>query len=216
LTKATTAGITCPVNVELNRETFDAGPGAIIDLARRTGARTFEFDFSVQFDDFRTKPAFRKGNYPMLPGSLSYLEFRTFVVGLRREIISQGLQGSITSNLLRDMSERKMDMAFNVCREADFVTVNPDSTVTTNPLFSDIPETYIGSLEEQGLDRILAHPNRRDRIAYEQDRRSVCKGCEFVEICEGGPSHVPVEDGSGECAGLKGLLHRLSVGCAAR
>ncbi len=202
-------GITCPINVELNRETLQAGPGVILDLHQRTGATLFEFDFSVRFNDFRLQPQFAAGNYPILPASIRYDEFRQFILGLRREITKQGLQGKVQTNLLRDISKRKIDPAFNTCREADFLTVNPDSTITTNPLFSDISETYFGSLDDRPLDELIKHPNRQARIKYEQSRREPCLDCEFFNVCEGGPSHMPVFDGSGECTGLKGLLKRL-------
>lgn len=202
------AGLTCPVNVELNRETFRAGPRSIVDLAKMTGATDFAIDFSVRFNDFRIRPSFLQGNYPALPGSISNVEFRDFAVGLRRALFSEGLQDMISCNVLGTKDERKRDMAFNTCREADFVTVNPDGTVTTNPLFSDIIETHLGSLSEQSLDEILEHPNRQMRIDYEFARRSqgVCVKCPVYEFCEGGPSHLPVMDGSGECVGPKGLL----------
>jgi radical SAM protein with 4Fe4S-binding SPASM domain len=210
LKKVIDAGLTCPVNVELNRETFDAGPEVILDLASKTGANAFEFDFSVRFDDFRKSPAFGPGNYPVLPASITYAEFRDFVLALRRQLIAQKLSEKISCSLMRPLSMRKIDMAFNTCREEDFLTVNPDGTITSNPLFSDISETYFGSLEEADLDTLIKHPNREARVAFEAERRAPCTICEYFGVCEGGPSHVPVHDTSGECAGLIGVMRRLA------
>ena len=209
LARAVEAGLSCPVNVELNDHTLEAGPRRIIELHQETGATAFEFDISVRFDLFRRKPAFGPGNYPVLPLTINYAAFRDFLLGLRREIRKAGLDGRILSNVLRPLAERHIDKAFNTCREADFITLNPDLTITTNPLFSDITETHLGSLSRMPLDDLVNSPMRLARIAHEHARLSDCAGCRFLDVCEGGPSHAPVFDGSGECAGTRTLLARL-------
>src|SRR5690606_40986607 len=44
---------------------------------------------------------------------------------------------------------------------------------------------------------------RLTRILADKRRASACKSCEHYDYCAGGPSHVPVHDGSGDCAGGK-------------
>lgn len=214
LSRAIRAGLSCPVNVELNPETVAAGPDAILDLALETGASAFEFDVSARFDLLREAPTFGPGNYPNVPLSIPHAVFRDFILALRRRIAARGLQDRITSNVLRPLNERRQDMAFNTAREGDFVTLNPDGSVTTNPLFSDLRVTWLGSLAQTGpegeLDSVLAHPDRALRIALEEARREPCRSCRFWDVCEGGASHFPLYDGSGECAGMKGVLERMS------
>ena len=92
--------------------------------------------------------------------------------------------------------------AFNVRQEANFITINPDGTVTTNPLFTDLTETYLGNLNEQGLDEIIKHPNRQLRVIEEVKRTRSCVDCDHYESCAGGASHAPIMDTLGGCAGL--------------
>lgn len=205
LAKAIAAGLTCPINVELNRETFSQPVTVIRDLARETGARNWEFDISVRFDAFRQAPLFGAGNYPQLPLSITYAEFAEYIHSL-----AQVAGTDISTTLLMDAKTRAKEAAFNVQRESDFLTINPDGTVTTNPLFSDIRQTYLGNIRE-GLQPILDHPARHARILYEAKRLSACTGCSFLGQCKGGPSHVPVRDNSGECAGLKTVWSRINT-----
>ena len=205
------AGLSCPVNVETNAETVSAGPGAILDLHRRTGAIQFEFDISVAFDRFLSAPEFGAGNLPVLPPTVPYAAVARFLLDLRRAIRDAGLSDRFRTQVLDPPERRGGDHAFNVGRELDFVTMNPDGSVTTNPLFSDIPETYLGSLAEAGLDKILDHPNRRRRSIMEARRTIDCTTCPHFEGCRGGSSHIPLLDASGECAGLKRLLDELAV-----
>lgn len=200
------SGIYCTINVELNRETYNAGPRKIIQLLESTGAHSIEFDISVRFNDFRQSPLFAEGFYPQLPLTISYREFSFYIKRLREHIKAFGLSDNISCGLLSDISIRRKNPAFNTLRERDFLTVNPDGTMTTNPLFSDIRETYIGNIYKNSLDYVLSNENRQQRIEYEQKRLIPCKSCEYFDFCSGGPSHVPVYDGSGECAGMKSTV----------
>ena len=195
--------------MELNGESASEPAHAFLEVARETGATQWEFDISVQFDRFRSAPLFGQGRYPMLPLSISYADFASYIHELRAARSQAGMERTFSSSLLADADERAKRAAFNVQREGDFLTINPDGTVTTNPLFSDISQTYLGNIDG-GLDAILSHPNRLARIAYEQDRIRPCYQCPHFGHCAGGPSHAPVFDGSGECAGLKTVWSRIS------
>ena len=209
LGKAISAGIRCPVNVELNHETTSRHASDILNIARETGATQWEFDISIQFDRFRMAPLFAAGRYPMLPLSIPYAEFAGYIHALSDAVEHECMQEHFSSSLLADADERAARAAFNVQREADFLTINPDGTVTTNPLFSDIAQTYLGNIDD-GLDAILNHPNRLARIEWEQQRLAGCSGCQHLRHCKGGPSHAPVFDGSGECAGLRTVWSRIN------
>lgn len=211
LAHAVMEGLDCPVNVELNRETFEAGPRCITKLMRETGATKFEFDYSVKFDEFRASPVFADGGYPILPESLTHVEFRDFILGLRRQLHIEGLYEDFDCSLFLPIEERDNNAAFNTGREMDFITVNPDGEVTTNPLFSDIRETYIGDLRVSSFDEVLLHPNRKIRQRHEELRRTPCEDCQHFAYCQGGSSHVSLVDSSGECAGLKSILDRIAA-----
>jgi radical SAM protein with 4Fe4S-binding SPASM domain len=205
MAKLMEAGITCPINIEVNPETCAAGPSAILDLHKRTGARVFEFDLSVAFDKFWENPSFEAGNYPVLPPTSKYADVAAFMIALQTRIREEGLTGEIRSQALIPSWDKGIDHNFNVGREQDFVTMNPDGTITTNPLYSDITQTYLGSLADSSLDEILQNPMRLKRIIHVRRRMLTCTECRFLKTCGGGSSHVGVSDGSGECAGLKSL-----------
>jgi radical SAM protein with 4Fe4S-binding SPASM domain len=203
LAKAISNGLEVPVNVELNKETAELGANKILEVAVETGAYNWEFDISVDFEEFRRNPKFTSGAYPTLPLTLPYSGFRDFCLTLGGEIPSTMPFVSSFYSALKTPGE--VNSSFNVLRERDFITINPDSTVTTNPLFSDIVETYIGNLANESFDEILSNSNRELRIHEERHRMRPCYTCEYFLSCRGGPSHVPLYDGSGECAGMKKL-----------
>ena len=205
LKKVIDSGIKCPINVELNAETHTLGPTALIEIARETGATQWEFDVSIDFGEYNKQQIFDATSYPILPPTINYTQFADYIIeffkGHASEIKELGIQSSFLS--LHDDRVSKDKKAFNVMRELDFFTLNPDGTVTTNPLFSDMPHTFLGNLETHSAEDIVNNPIRRRRARSEISRTSHCIGCEFYDVCQGGPSHVPIVDDTGECAGAK-------------
>ncbi|MDU8351252.1 hypothetical protein RYA05_04985 [Pseudomonas syringae pv. actinidiae] len=202
LLKATKAGIKVPINVELNSETVAKGPGYLVDVAKRTGASIWEFDFSVDFEAFQLMPLFNRFGYPILKKTITYEQFYRFIIEFKdiySERIGEGLQCGVIDQFLKG----DKSINFNIQRETDFVTLNPDGTVTTNPLFSDIVQTYIGNVRSSSLDHMMGSSLRLQRIIHEKDRVVDCLGCDFYEKCGGGVSHLPVLDKSSECVGGK-------------
>ena len=207
LARAIDAGLNCPVNVELNDATAQAGPDVLLDLMVKTGAQDCEFDLSFDFAAFRRNPAFGPGGVPFIPPTIPFAEVSAYLLALRRRRSLRGL--NVRSYSLVAMSARGTDLPFNVQSESRFVTINPDGIITTVPLYSDVPQTYLGNARHSSLSDILAHPNRALRIDYERHRTRGCAGCRHWDACQGGPSHAPLFDGSGECAGLRRVLDRL-------
>lgn len=207
--KAVEAGLSCPINVELNDDTARLGPEALIAMMLRTGARSCEFDLSFDFAAFRKAPVYGLGNVPLVPPTVPFAEVSRYLLGLRRALLIQGLGERIRSHSLVPMAQRGGDKPFNTRCESRFVTLNPDGSLTTNPLYSDLVPTYLGNARTMTLSEALAHPNRALRIRYEEERTQPCGGCPHWQACQGGPSHAPWSDGSGECAGLRSLLDRL-------
>lgn len=207
--KAIESGLSCPINVELNDDTARLGPDTLIAMMLATGARSCEFDLSFDFAAFRQNPSFGLGGTPHVPPTVPFDAVARYLLDLRRALVVRGLRDRIHSHSLVPMAQRGVDKPFNTRCESRFVTLNPDGTITTNPLYSDIEETYLGNVREATLSAILAHPNRALRITAEEARTQPCAGCPHWQHCQGGPSHAPWTDGSGECAGLRQVLDRL-------
>jgi MoaA/NifB/PqqE/SkfB family radical SAM enzyme len=79
LKKSIEFGLNVPVNVELNAESIAGGVEFFVDLAIETGAKIWEFDFSVNFDEFREFPIYDSMGYPILPKTVTYEQFYNFV-----------------------------------------------------------------------------------------------------------------------------------------
>lgn len=213
------AGVAPRINVELNPETVAATPQALIDIAHETGVVDWEFDHSVAFNAFARAPKDLPGHpsYPHLPNTVPYQEYADFIweflslwgLHFPKTPLNNGF--AFLSRMQKGEGIGLENMAFNVGRELEFLTINPDLTLTTNPLFSDIQTTYLGSLAEHSLDTLLANPERHARARYEKVRALPCQSCRYLNLCGGGPSHVPVFDGSGECAGAKSVFERLKL-----
>lgn len=204
LHKAIGAGIKVPINVELNAETINRGPSYLVDIAERTGANIWEFDFSVDFSAFQLMPLFNRFGYPILKKTITYKSFYEFILAFKDiylQRIGEGLQSGVVDQFIK--GDRSIN--FNIQRESDFITLNPDGTVTTNPLFSDIVQTYMGNVRSTPFDKLISSPMRLQRIIHERDRVVECIGCDFYERCGGGVSHLPIFDKSGECVGGKNV-----------
>jgi MoaA/NifB/PqqE/SkfB family radical SAM enzyme len=203
--KVTAAGLNCPINLETNQETIDLGADKLLDYLEMIGATTLEFDISVDFQKFFQDPAYELSGYPILPLSVDYKQLSAFVIEVVKAVDAGRMGGKIICSLLEQTRHRTASSMFGVQRGFDFITLNPDGTVTTNPLFSDLLPTHLGKIGTDTVDHIL-FSGKRDRLMRHELRRTMnCLGCEFYEHCGAGPSHVPVFDGSGDCSGLKTL-----------
>ncbi|NVL48626.1 radical SAM protein [Pseudomonas syringae pv. actinidiae] len=202
------AGIECPVNVELNVETITAGPDALAGVILKSKCLIWEFDVSVDFRAFLAAPAYSAHTVPSLPLTATYRDVWSFLLELK----SNWGKAFQDAGIAIGAFQQKLDQPnsqFNVACESRFFTLNPDGTVTTNPLYSDLVGTFLGNVMEGGMDRILNSHSRKLRIMADRTRVAPCKRCQHSSYCKGGPSHVPVTDGSGECAGGRELWDQL-------
>ncbi|MEE8057996.1 MAG: hypothetical protein V3T17_09185 [Pseudomonadales bacterium] len=196
------AGITSPVNVEVNVETINAGPKALVDFMLSTRCKMWEFDLSIDFEAFLRHPEYDTNGYPILKSTASYYEYWSYLSELKHNYYPILKDQGILIGAFEQVDAGHINQQFNVQREMDFLTLNPDGTVTTNPLFSDMKETYLGSLVTSQLDKLLRAKPRIKRMLAEHNRTKICRiNCRYYGICRGGPSHAPVYDGSGECVG---------------
>lgn len=202
------AGINCPVNIELNAETIALGPGALAAVILNSNCRVWEFDLSVDFRTFLAAPEYSCDSTPVLPLTAPYSAVWGYLLDLKRVWGHAFKDQGITIGAF-DQDVGKPNNQFNVACEDRFLTLNPDGVVTTNPLYSDLMGTQLGNVDVEGMDAILANTNRLKRIMADRKRIAPCSGCQHVSYCKGGPSHVPVLDGSGECAGGRSMWNHL-------
>ncbi|MEZ8293462.1 hypothetical protein AB6D11_06365 [Vibrio splendidus] len=206
--KAVDAGLSVTVNIELNPEMAAKGPAALIEIMRKTGAKIWEFDHSIQFDKFLAKPIYNLDGYPVVQPSQSYEAHAQYLIDLvkyhDKDLMELGIQSSILwhSQTLND------SQFFAVQNTDDMVTLTADGSLTTDVVWTDMPGTHIGNLKRQTLSEALTSPIRKNIIYFERIKRvKPCMGCEYYRSCRGGPSFVPLHDGglSSECAGAKSL-----------
>ena len=185
LTAVTRAGVNCTVNVELNIETIKAGIGPIIDIMKESGAKDWAFDYSIDFDKFNQNPVYDKYDYPVLTGNATLKEYWNFVNAVKTN-------DWVVNNHIRIAP--RVD-GFNVLEGSNFLTINPNYTVTTNPLF-----TAMDKLQYMYIDALNDSEVREKHQRRAVNRIRPCAGCEEFYDCQGFSSHVPIEQG-GICAG---------------
>ncbi len=203
--KAKSAGLTCPINLELNDHTVALGPQALIDYLKPLGDCRVEFDISVDFERFLKDPAYTLHGYPLLPLTTTYARFSAFVAEFWQRLVDQGLDNTITSSLIDEMREARQSSMFAVSRGGDFLTLNPDGFLTTNPLFSDLKPAYLGNVNQEPVNSILAGRKRMQFIRHELRKTVDCMKCPYFSLCSGGSPYAPTFDGSGDCSGMKSL-----------
>lgn len=203
--KASKAGLNCPINLELNDYTVSLGPQALVDYLEGLMPCHVEFDISVDFESFLASPGYDIFNYPLLPPTISYAKFSEFIKQFWLELRHRGLEKKIGCSLIDEMIRSRASSMFAVQRGSDFLTLNPDGTLTTNPLFSDLEPTFLGNVLIQDVETLLTSRKRAMHIRRELRRSAECLGCEYYQLCSGGPAHTPVFDQSGECCGAKSL-----------
>lgn len=212
LRKVIDSGLACTVNVESNPESLAKGPGSIIDLATETSCYSWDFDLSIDFESYLKSPNLNIYGYPQLELRVPYAEYSDYFTDLIGLINERGLQGKFQSGFLEYLKGNKTNSSFNVAKELNFITLNPDGTLTTNPLFSDLPNTYIGNINKSEFKEILNSSIRRSRVRYERSRMSECALCPFFDSCGSGSAHAPLYDGSGDCVGMFNLRSKFVFG----
>lgn len=203
--KARKANLFCPINLELNDHTVKLGASALVDFLTPLGDCRVEFDVSVDFEQFLAEPAYTLHSYPILPLTTSYANFSSFVRNFDQEIVKRELGLQITSSIIEEMRDGLKSSMFGIQRSSDFLTINPDGNITTNPLFSDLRPTYLGNVKHEDIEAILSCQKRSRFVRHEIRKTLGCMDCQFFDLCAGGPSHAATFDGSGECAGMKQL-----------
>ncbi len=205
LKKVTDAGILCPVNIELNRETYDMGVDYLAKIIKESNAKIWEFDISVDFHAFPRVPLYNRYGYPVLEGTITYDEMSSYMIDFYERHYEYFHENGFSFGILDQIKNNQSLESFNIRRGSDFITINPDGTLATNPLYSDLTAIHIGNLNTQSVDEALSSPIRSKQSTYEVKRTLPCVSCEFYSLCYGGSSHAALFDKTGECAGNKRL-----------
>jgi len=192
LRTVTDAGINCTVNVETNIETIKAGTYPIISAMQSTDAKDWAFDYSINFDEFNANPIYDSYGYPILKGSTTLEEYWHFVNKIK-QIQQINQDGSISDVRIAPRTD-----GFNISESKGFLTINPNNTVTTNPLFSTMKK-----LQYPTVDALNASGMKEQHQKRAINRIRPCIGCNEFGDCQGFSSHVPIQQ-EGICAG--GLL----------
>ena len=192
LTTVIQAGINCTVNVELNIETIQAGIQPMINLMKQSSAKDWAFDYSINFDAFNHNPTYDRFNYPVLTGSTTLKAYWDFVNAITQNEWVVNNKVSIASR----------SDGFNVLEGKNFLTINANNTLTSNPLFSTMTQLAyadIDTLNQSGI--------REKHQTGAVNRIRPCVGCYEFYDCQGFSAHVPIQDGSGVCAGGLDVQH---------
>lgn len=210
LKKLADEGILCHVNVELNDKTIEAGVDHIIDLARYTGQKSWEFDISVKFDEI-LQNGVKVNEYSYadeVPITITYREWANYIIQFIRDRNSEMKELGIRIGFLDSCFSKDNEPFFNTMKTHVYLTFNPNGDVLGAPVFSGIEPIFYGNINRNSEEEILNHPTKLKHTAYEHVGRfhnEDCFTCEFFNECKGGFSCVPITDGSGECVGMKSV-----------
>ena len=204
------AGILCHVNVELNDKTIEAGVDHIINLARETGQKSWEFDISVAFDRIFEEGA-KVNDYMYatdVPLTITYKQWADYVIQFIRDRNDEMKELGIRIGFLDSCFSKENEPFFNTMKTHAYLTATPNGDILGAPVFAAIKPIHYGNIHENTEDEILNHPTKVMHTAYEHVGRfhnEDCGTCQYFNECKGGFSCVPITDGSGECVGMKSI-----------
>lgn len=198
------------INIELNKETYEQGIDNLWSYLVKTQCKSIEFDHSIHFDEFLNQPVFNAFGAPLLTTTISYQQHSDFIISFlskyKDEMKSRGINTSILPN--RNLEKSGF---FNVKETQNMLSINADGNITTNVMWSDLPDMSLGNISTDDLDSILNNPKRKNLIAWEMSHRTLpCVTCEHYDYCKGGSSYIPLFDElNNECAGIKQILDKM-------
>ena len=203
--KAHDSGITLVVNVELNKETLDLGVDSLMNVIRETNIKCWEFDHSIDFEEFMENPQFNLYGSPIIRTTTTYEEFSSYIIELAEKHGDELEKLGIKIGAIQQAIYNEESVFFNVKNTGNMLSLNADGTCTTDVLYSDIPRMFIGNLKNETVNEMMKSKSRKMLLRWENSLRvKDCVGCEFYNKCRGGPSYMPLFDGiSNECAGAK-------------
>ncbi len=208
------AGLDTFVNVELNDATYAKDPKWLLDIARETGQLNWEFDLSVRFDTVfevlsQGGNPLNEQSYPSHPPlTISYHQWSEYVKRYLTEYADECKELGVKIGFFSAAVEKNHDAFFSTTNSSHIFSLTPNGSVFGTPIYTGIAPLSYGHLDQNTEEEIVSAPLRLNHVYYENVIRmenAICHTCRFFNECKGGFSSVPVEDGSGECAGMYSL-----------
>nr|WP_250808353.1 hypothetical protein [Neorhizobium tomejilense] len=207
--------INVDINFIMNRQSLEYGPEAALDYFAgfnlpAEGHFLVKFDHGVDFKAFRAAgmPHDRRSGLPHLPLDVPYARYSAFVTEFRRLRDKRGLRHILIPQL--DFADQRPDDRFFYTKGTGrVISLSSDGNITTNPVFTEVPSTFLGNIATSTIDECIAS-DRYLAVYSKEVRRSLeCSSCEFFERCEGGTLFLPkfAADDTSECVGAKSFFH---------
>jgi radical SAM protein with 4Fe4S-binding SPASM domain len=202
------------INFVMNRQSADYGASAALDYFATfdlppDGRLLVKFDHGIDFKTFRASgmPHDRRSGLPCLPLDLGYGEYAAFVSEFRTLRDERGLSHIVVPQI-DFVDQRPDDRFFYTKGSGRVISLSSDGYITTNPVFTEIPSTFLGNIATTSLDECIASDRYFAVYAKETRRTLECASCEFFDRCEGGSLFLPrfSGDGSDECAGVRSFF----------
>ena len=202
------------VNFVMNRQSMEYGAAAALDyFASFTlpegGRLLVKFDHGIDFVTFRASgmPHDPRSGMPHFPLDLTYGQYAAFVTEFRRLRDERGL-GHIVVPQIDIADQRADDRFFYTKGTGRVISLSSDGFITTNPVFTEIPSTFLGNIAETSLDECIDSDGYFAAYSKEARRALECSSCEFFDRCEGGSLFLPrfAQDDRSECAGVKSFF----------
>lgn len=202
------------INFVMNKESRDFGPEAALDYFASfqlppDGRILIKFDHGIDFAAFRAAgmPHDARSGAPDFPLDLTYREYAAFVGEFRRLRNARGLHDIVIPQV--DIAEQRPDDRFFYTKGTGrVISLSSDGYITTNPVFTEIPSTFLGNIAETTLDECIASSRFFAQYSREARRALQCASCEYFDRCEGGTLFLPryAGDDRSECAGVKSFF----------
>jgi radical SAM protein with 4Fe4S-binding SPASM domain len=209
------ADLNIDINFVMNRQSLDYGVDAALDYFSsfdlpEGGRLLVKFDHGIDFVTFRAQgmPHDKRSGMPFFPLDLSYGEYAAFVAEFRKRRDARGLSKVVVPQI--DFADQRPDDRFFFTKGSGrVISLSSDGFVTTNPVFTEIPSTYLGNIADMTLDECLASDRYFRAYSGERRRALECSSCEYFDRCEGGSLFLPKHVGgdTSECAGIKSFFH---------
>ncbi|MCV9964153.1 4Fe-4S cluster-binding domain-containing protein [Pararhizobium sp. BT-229] len=208
------ADLNIDINFVMNRQSLEYGVDAALDYFSsfslpEGGRLLLKFDHGIDFVTFRAQgmPHDRRSGMPMFPLDLGYGDYAAFVAEFRRKRDARDLSWIVVPQI--DFADQRPDDRFFFTKGSGrVISLSSDGFVTTNPVFTEIPSTFLGNIADMKLDECLGSDRYFLAYSREQRRAMECSSCEYFERCEGGSLFLPKHLGgdTSECAGIKSFF----------
>lgn len=202
------------INFVMNRQSLEYGAAAALDyfegfVLPEGGKILVKFDHGLDFGTFRAMgmPHDPRSGMPNIPLDMNYATYAAYVSEFRALRNERGLDRIVIPQI--DIADQRPDDRFFFTKGTGrVISLSSDGFVTTNPVFTEVPSTFLGNIADMSLDDMIASDRYRAIFSKETRRALECSSCEYFDRCEGGSLFLPrYADGDrSECAGVKSFF----------